>query len=241
MQYFDPSKHHRRSCRLKGYDYSKRGLYFVTNCCQNFDCLFGTVVDGEMIPNEAGEMISRCWLALTDRFRNIQLHEFIVMPNHFHGIIEITIQSPPSINPTVRSTLVVGPLSPSPISINPTAWSTLVVDPSPTFIQSNNPNDNRENLGKGQPQGLPGQVNNKEFVKDWNITIGDVMDAFKSITTVEYIRGVKTLQWKPFYKKVWQRDYFDVIIRNSISFVHISSHIRNNPKKWRNDKFHSSI
>ncbi len=221
MLYFDPSKHHRRSCRLKGYDYSKKGLYFITNCCKNFDCLFGEVANGVMILNEAGEMISRSWLALTERYGNIKLHEFIVMPNHFHGIIEITALSP--------------------LLIAPTVGSTLVVDQSPITDQFINENKNCENMETGQPQGLPGQKNHQGFEIDRNITIGDVIAAFKSITTVEYIRGVKLLKWKPFYKNVWQREYFDVIIRNDTILELISQYIADNPKKWRNDKFHSSI
>ncbi len=221
MRYFDPSKHHRRSCRLKGYDYSKRGLYFVTTCCQNFDCLLGQVIDGEMIRNDAGTRVANSWMALPKRFEDIKLHEFVVMPNHFHGIIEIT--------------------APSQLLINSAVGSTLVVDHFAMFNQFHFPYEIGENLEIRQPQGLPGQKNNQKIIDDQHLTIGNVMDAFKSITTVEYIRGVKTLKWKPFYKKLWQRDYFDIIIRNDEVMEHIAGYIRDNPKKWRNDQFHSSI
>jgi hypothetical protein len=69
-------------------------------------------------------------------------------------------------------------------------------------------------------------------------TIGDMMDAFKSITTVEYIRGVKNLGWQRFNGKLWQRNYHDHIIRNAQSYVNISEYIINNPAKWGDDKFH---
>ena len=83
------SKPHRRSIRLKGYDYSQAGLYFVTICCLDKACLFGRVEDDVMILNKAGEFADACWLAIPDHFPNAILHEYIVMPNHVHGIIEL--------------------------------------------------------------------------------------------------------------------------------------------------------
>ncbi len=65
-----------------------------------------------------------------------------------------------------------------------------------------------------------------------------MMDAFKSITTVEYIRGVKTLNWQRFNGKLWQRDYYEHIIRNEQSYETISNYIINNPAKWNEDKFY---
>ena len=86
---YDPQKHHRRSIRLKGYDYSQGGAYYVTIVAQNRACLFGEVVDGEMQLNEAGKMLQAEWEALPQRFPNIELDEFIVMPNHFHGVVVV--------------------------------------------------------------------------------------------------------------------------------------------------------
>jgi REP element-mobilizing transposase RayT len=178
----------RRSIRLKGYDYSQAGLYFITICCQDRICLFGDVVKGEIILNEAGKMVETEWLNLPDRFKNIELHESVIMPNHFHGILKI-----------VGVTLVVA-----------------------------------RNVGIaenqiGQPQGIAPTK-----------TIGDMMDAYKSITTVNYIRGVKTLNWQPFNGKLWQCNYWEHIIRNEQSYRRISVYIINNPKEWSDDKFHTS-
>ncbi len=86
---YDPKKHNRRSIRLKGYDYSRAGRYFVTLNCQDRAHLFGTVVDGEMQLNEAGQVARDCWLAIPDHFPNVILHEFVIMPDHVHGIIEL--------------------------------------------------------------------------------------------------------------------------------------------------------
>jgi putative transposase len=86
---FDPRIHHRRSIRLKGYDYRQAGGYFVTMVTQGRDMLFGEVVNGEMILNDAGEMVVRWWLELPNKFPNANVDIFVVMPNHFHGIIFI--------------------------------------------------------------------------------------------------------------------------------------------------------
>ena len=87
---FDPQIHKRRSIRLQGYDYSGSGLYFVTICTHTRACLFGQIVAGKMILNENGYWTEKCWLEIPLHFPNAILHEHIVMPNHIHGIIELT-------------------------------------------------------------------------------------------------------------------------------------------------------
>jgi hypothetical protein len=87
---YDPAKHHRRSIRLKEYDYTQAGAYFVTVCTQGQACLFGEVVDGEMRVNYAGRMVIAEWEMLPKRFPNVVLDAFVVMPNHVHGILVIT-------------------------------------------------------------------------------------------------------------------------------------------------------
>lgn len=180
MKKYNPNIHHRRSIRLKGYDYSKAGLYFVTICTQNRECLFGDVENKKMILNYAGKMVENEWLKLPQRFQNIKLHEYIVMPNHFHSILEI-----------VGATLVVGP------------------------------NNN-----------VVGPNNNV----DAPTALGNMIGAFESITTVEYIRGVKNNNWKRFNGKLWQRNYWEHIIRNEKSYNFISNYIIDNPEKWEKDK-----
>jgi REP element-mobilizing transposase RayT len=157
--------HRRRSIRLKGYNYSQDGLYFITITIQHNQCLFGEITDGQMSLNAAGEMVSDKWKKLPERFPNIELHEFVVMPNHFHGIFEI----------------VGTPVAPT--------------------------------------------------------TVGKMMDAFKSITTVEYIRGVQLSDWLPFDGKLWQRNYYEHIIRNERSYQNIAEYIINNPVRLRDNLF----
>jgi len=82
-------KHNRRSIRLKEYDYSTPGAYFITICAHNRACLFGDIKDGVMVLNEYGGIVRFTWDDLPNHIRNIELDKFIVMPNHFHGIINI--------------------------------------------------------------------------------------------------------------------------------------------------------
>ena len=184
---YNSNIHHRKSIRLKGYDYSQAGLYFITICVQDRECLFGKIENGEMILNDAGKMVENEWLKIPNRFTNVHLHEYVVMPNHFHAIMEIAV------------------------------GATLVVD---QHEMADNENEN------GQPQG---------FAPTKPKTVGDMVGAFQSIATVEYIRGVKQLGWQPFNGKLWQRNYWEHIIRDEQSYQRISAYIINNPKKWNDD------
>lgn len=203
MHKYDPKKHDRKAIRLKGYDYATPGLYFITICVQNRACLFGEVQNGRMVLNAAGQMVEKEWLKLPDRFPNILIHEFVVMPNHFHGILEI-------VDITVGATL--------PVGATGQVGATLVVAPTC-------PPD-----GDGQPRGLPLRAKPK--------TVGDIIGAFQSIVTVEYIRGVKLYGWPAFDQRLWQRNYWEHIIRSEVSFFRISNYIKNNPAKWDEDKFY---
>ncbi len=98
MNQYNPNIHHRNSIRLKGYDYSQAGLYFITICIKDSKCLFGDIENDEMILNDFGNIAQNQWIKLSERYHNIELDTFQIMPNHMHGII--------SINP-VRATLAV--------------------------------------------------------------------------------------------------------------------------------------
>ena len=197
MDKYNPHIHHRKSIRLKGYDYSQAGLYFITICCQNRECLFGEIVRGEMALNDAGMMIENEWLKLPQRFKNIKLNEYVVMPNHFHAILEI-------VGTTVGATLVVA---------------------------QNNAEQSRGQPQQGQPQGIA----------PTGKTLGDMVGAFESITTNEYICGVKNNYWQRFDGKLWQRNYWEHIIRNENEYQRIALYILDNPKKWEMDRLNSGI
>ena len=86
---FDPEKRHRRSIRLKGYDYARAGVYFVTICTQGREYLLGHVSIGEVVLSDCGRVVERRWRRLSDHFWDVELDEFVLMPNHIHGIIII--------------------------------------------------------------------------------------------------------------------------------------------------------
>lgn len=90
MSNYNPKYHHRRSIRLKGYDYTQEGLYFITLCIQDREPIFGEIKNGEMHLNAFGKIAENEWLNTPNIRDNVSLHEHIIMPNHMHGIIEIT-------------------------------------------------------------------------------------------------------------------------------------------------------
>ncbi|WP_432821999.1 hypothetical protein [Trichloromonas sp.] len=102
---YNPDLHHRRSIRLREYDYSSPGVYFVTSCIQGRECLLGDVVNGVMQLNEAGRMIEKWWLKLPEKFPEMAIDAYAIMPNHFHGIITIVGAAPcgrPDVDPCGR-------------------------------------------------------------------------------------------------------------------------------------------
>ncbi len=102
MNHYNPNIHHRRSIRLREWDYAQPAVYFITICLRQRVCLFGEIVEGRMLPNQIGQIIETEWSGLPNRFFNVGLDEFIVMPNHIHGIIfikpvETSVVAPESI------------------------------------------------------------------------------------------------------------------------------------------------
>ena len=207
-------RYNRRSIRLKGYDYSQAGLYFITICCKNQEHFFGCISQQQMYLNDAGKMVESEWTQLPIRFPNIALHEYVVMPNHFHAIIEI-----------VGATLVVAqrPKQNTQHSEQDTQHS------------EQDTQHSEQDTQQGQQQGIAPMCETLSTKK----TLGDMVGAFQSITTVEYIHGVKEYQWKRFSKKLWQRNYWEHIIRNERAYQNISNYIRNNPANWKDDTFFS--
>jgi REP element-mobilizing transposase RayT len=89
---FDPQKHHRRSIRLKGYDYRSAGAYFVTIVTYQRECVFGEIVNGEMRLNDYGKIADEHWQDIPNHFPNVDLGTYVIMPNHVHGIIVVNDQ-----------------------------------------------------------------------------------------------------------------------------------------------------
>jgi REP element-mobilizing transposase RayT len=84
---YNSELHHRSTIRLKNYDYSKNGAYFVTVCVRNKECVLGNIINGKMVLSETGKIVSEYWFEIPKHFHNVKLDEFCVMPNHIHGIL----------------------------------------------------------------------------------------------------------------------------------------------------------
>jgi putative transposase len=169
-------RRNRRSIRLQGYDYSQAGAYFVTLCTQNRECLFGEIVDGEMRMNDAGNIARQCWDNIPIHFPHVDLDEFVVMPNHIHGIVVIT-----------------------------------------------------DNVGGKNFSPLPQTTRPCGTSK----TIGSIVRGFK-IGVTKWMRNNT-----PIYD-VWQRNYWEHIVRNEPELNRIREYIHNNPTQWELDKLHPS-
>jgi REP element-mobilizing transposase RayT len=174
---YNPDIHHRRSIRLQGYDYSQNGAYFVTLCTQNRECLFGEIVNGEMILNEQGKIVEQCWNDLSNHYDNIELDAYVIMPNHFHGIIFIT--------DTV---------------------------------------DNVDNVGAIHE--LPRQQQRRKML------LPKIIGRFK-MNSAKQINQIRNTPGIP----VWQRNYYEHIIRDEKSLENIRNYIINNPLQWYYDDY----
>ncbi len=194
--------HHRRSIRLKGWNYSQEGLYYITMCVQDRLHLFGEVKSGQMILNAAGRMVAY-WLAeLAHKFENINCRECIVMPNHCHFIVENrgeTMSPPKPDDSTVGAALCGRPPNPFP------------PNPDPNLLVNENP-------------GILGEHTHSALC---NVTCW-----FKTMTTNEYIRNVKSAGWPRFFQKLWQRNYYEHIIRDQKEYERIAAYMACNPENW---------
>ena len=103
-----PDLPRRRAMRLQDYDYSQPGVYYVTICVQNRQCIFGEIIDGKMQLNEIGQIVVECWNRIPQHFSSVEIGEFVIMPNHMHGIISWGIEE------TEFPHLCVGTRSPRP-------------------------------------------------------------------------------------------------------------------------------
>ncbi|MFN8483222.1 MAG: transposase [Anaerolineae bacterium] len=199
---YNPDIHHRRSIRLKGYDYSQAGAYFITICVQQRESLLGEIHAGSLQLNAAGEMVQRVWEKMTERFSHTALDAYVVMPNHFHAIIWL-------VSPSDASAL--------------NGW--LGQDASDVSVG--------RDISEGQAQGLP--------LPRGREGLGEIIGAFKSLTTVDYIDGVRQLGWPAFKGRLWQRNYWEHIIRDDASLERLRDYIQTNPQRWQEDQLHPDL
>lgn len=173
-----PDKHHRRSIRLKGYDYTQPGAYFVTICAHNHDRLFGQVVNGLVELNEYGQIVAAEWQKSPAIRHELELDIFVIMPNHLHGIVHIVGANDP---PVVKAS-------------------------------------GHSPLHGAAPKSL-----------------GAFIIGFKSAVTkqINQLRGTPGVP-------VWQRNYYEHIIRSDRALTAIRQYIEQNPQRWDLDRYNSA-
>jgi REP element-mobilizing transposase RayT len=198
---------------LKNYDYSSPGEYFITLCIKNRECRLGEINNREMILNSAGDITDLWWNKIPEKFFNARLDIYQIMPNHFHGIIGI-------FDPD--NTAGVDP-NKNPVGVDPR------VNPKENVV--NPKKDGNRNQG-GISQGRHAGTSQPNFEKR-PAAIPDIVQWFKTMTTNEYIQEVKVGRFPPFDGKLWQRNYYDHIIRNKKSLERIQNYIINNPAQWK--------
>ena len=187
---YDPNKHHRRSIRLPGYDYTRPGAYFITICTHGRAALFGAIDGAAIALNDAGRMVEYWWAELGHKFPTIAIDAFVVMPDHIHGIIVIgagddaAAINAPDHDPRIGADWHIRP---HPDATSATPHTSMSV---PRAIH-------------------------------W----------FKIMTTTEYIRHVKQHGWPPFDTRVWQRNYYERIVRSERELAAVRRYIAANPAR----------
>ena len=253
---YDPKQHQRRSIRWFGRDYAQIGAYFVTVCTHGHTCLFGRVVDDAMQLNAAGRMVEECWRLIPTHFPHVALDEFIVMPNHIHGILMI-------VGPDPNHDPPVGANNHSPSPREHDGPTRTVNDPrmgpdhhlpmpgpnhQPPVGANNHSPPPREHDGPictaNDPRTgadhhlfIPGRnrdpcVRANDYsplrVRGTSKTVGSIIRGFK-------IGVTKWMRQNTAIRDLWQRNYYEHVIRNEQSLHHIRRYIADNPAAWLHD------
>ncbi|MCU0535296.1 MAG: transposase [Hydrococcus sp. Prado102] len=182
---FDPEKHHRRSIRLKEYDYSQVGSYFVTICTYQKQCWFGDIRRGEMQLNQIGKIVANEWLYSVKMRQEIDLDEWIIMPNHLHGIVILTDNQ------------------------------------KATDFGTRDEGARHALLGKGARHAPLHQK---------SCSLSSFIAGFKAAVT----KRINVIHQAPGFS-IWQRNYYESIIRDEKHLKNIQQYILNNPQNWDDD------
>lgn len=268
----------RRSIRLRDYDYTQSGAYFVTLCTHERLPLFGAVVSGEMVCNVWGQIVQACWDEIPAHYPMVELDAFVVMPNHMHGIIVITGDSvgngvvAQSMGDDVRAQYIAPQQPPTQRSAasQQSQSSTGMESANEKSIPMQSANGQQVQAQSGddgvrvqlgddgvraqsggndvraqyiaplQPpiqQSTTPQQPPKRGATPNNVTpnsLGSIVRTFKAAVT----RQSNRLPDAPAHP-LWQRNYYEHIIRNEAALNHIRAYIVSNPAKWAEDALYT--
>ena len=191
---YDPRKHDRRSLRMPGYDYAGHGAYFVTICTYRRECLLGRVENDTVVLSPMGEIVREEWLRSAEIRREIALDEFVVMPNHMHGIVFIEADMSPGASrrdSQKAPRTIVGAAS-APPSDSPSTGASSNLTPR---------------------------------------SLGAMIAGFK-IAAAKGINATRSTPGKP----VWQRNFFEHVVRNAADLDELRRYIADNPAAWATDE-----
>jgi putative transposase len=177
----------RRSIRLQGYDYSQPNMFFVTLCAYERNCLFGEALNNTVHLNEAGKVVKQYWLQIPEHFPQVVLDEFIIMPNHIHGILSIEERD----------------------------------DKSPP-VGANNYSPAEKDISSLD-------VKTPSRIKGTSKTVGSIVRGFKIGVTKWFKENLNV-------SSVWQRNYYEHIIRVEEDLDKIREYIIANPLNWEKDE-----
>ncbi|MDP5018807.1 transposase [Anabaena sp. UHCC 0187] len=186
---YNPKIHHRQSIRLRGYDYSEPGAYFITICTQNRECNLGEIINGEMKLTVRGFIIDEFWLKIPEHFPNVELDEFVVMPNHVHGIIVI----------------------------------------NDNFNEGRKHQQNHEEARETEAD-RDTEAGGETPPLRKKTTLGQIIAYYKYQTT----KIINQIDDTPGMR-IWQRNYYDRIIRNQKILDIARQYIFQNPLRWNKD------
>jgi len=233
----------RRSIRLKGYDYRLPGAYFITIVGWQRECSFGEIVDGRIQLNSIGKIIQKEWQQLVRHFPQIRLDAFVVMPNHIHGIIviETAEADDPSLVRANRHSAEESrdtndiPVDQMKGNFDGSLQIGRATRPSTEKIRATNdiPVDQMKGNFDGSPQQI---VQTRRPNGPQTNSLGAMIGQFKSLAT-KRIWALADINRHP----IWQRNYYEHIIRDNLEYQRIVQYIENNPLQWHEDQLRLSV
>jgi REP element-mobilizing transposase RayT len=222
----------RNSLRLKGYDYSQPGAYFITICTENKICCLGNIVDGITISYPISDIIREIWQEIPEKFQGVDLDAFIIMPNHVHGIVIINKECRGMIQQTRRNNtenIRGGLIHQIRIKNNITKDNKVgLINHAPTRNHLNGKNGSLINRIPTKNQAYT-RAKNWNLMQDSKRTVGKIIRYFKAKTA-------KVVHDRFFPSFQWQRNYYEHTVSSARELNSIREYILNNPMKWALDR-----